>query len=58
MISGNTGWTKGLQSKSLLFGVALLWYKPERRLSVSFSVLGYWHNIRLWGPRKLSFERK
>jgi hypothetical protein len=38
-------------------GAALLWYQPEKRLSVSFSLRGFWHNVRLYGPRKLSFER-
>lgn len=61
-------WTAAWQSKRFYefvpgtpypaFGVALLFYKPERRLSVSIwsRRLGS-HNIRLWGPRKLSFQR-
>lgn len=41
------------------WGAALLWYRPERRLSVSFWVFPVWSvNWRLWGPRKLSFERE
>lgn len=39
------------------FGIALLWYKPERRLSVSLWSARGARNMRLWGPRKLSFER-
>lgn len=40
------------------FGIALLWYKPERRLSVSvWSRFGS-KNVRLWGPRLLSWERR
>lgn len=37
--------------------IALLWYKPEGRLSVSVWTPFGWRNIRLRGPRKLSFER-
>lgn len=40
------------------FGAALLWYRPERRLSLSIWLMPYGsRNVRLWGPRKLSFER-
>lgn len=44
------------------WGVALLFYRPERRLSLSvwlssFRGIGGWSkNIRLYGPRKLSWE--
>ncbi len=65
---GLDGWTVALQSKAFrefvpgtlypAFGVALLWYRPERRLSVSvWSKFFYARNYRLWGPRRLSWER-
>lgn len=42
------------------FGIALLFYRPERRLSVSLWAhkpgVGWSRNVRLWGPRKLSWE--
>ena len=41
---------------ALGYGVALLWYKPERRLSVSLWSRTMSRNVRLFGPRKLSFE--
>jgi hypothetical protein len=60
-------WTYLLQSSAFhefipgtpypAFGIALLWYKPERRLSVSVWSRARSYNVRLWGPRKLSFER-
>lgn len=60
-------WSRGLESSRYTefvpgtpyaaFGVALLWYKPERRLSISiWSRSGSW-NFRLWGPRLLSWQR-
>lgn len=39
------------------FGIALLWYKPERRLSISIWSQKWSNNIRIFGPRKLSWER-
>lgn len=39
------------------YGVALLFYRPEKRLSVSLWGFGRSTNIRLWGPKKLSFEQ-
>jgi hypothetical protein len=39
------------------YGVALLFYKPERRLSISIWTRRWSRNIRLCGPRKLSWER-
>lgn len=45
------------------WGIALLWYRPERRLSLSLwfasliGIGGWSTNIRLWEPRKLSWER-
>lgn len=39
------------------YGVALLFYKPERRLSISIWTRAWSRNIRLWGPLKLSWER-
>jgi len=38
-------------------GIALLFYKPERRLSVSLWTRTWSKNIRLWGPKKLSWEK-
>ncbi len=67
----SNGWTIGIMSHRTVrhetrgysfdysaYGIALLWYRPKRRLSVSF-----WgprvpaRNVRLWGPRKLTFEK-
>lgn len=66
-IQGLTGWTAAWQSKSLhefvpgtfhpAFGVALLFYAPERRLSVSIWTRRRSRNIRLCGPCKLSWEK-
>lgn len=45
------------------WGTAILFYRPERRLSLSLWLpslkgIGGWStNLRLWGPRKLSWER-
>jgi hypothetical protein len=39
------------------YGVALLFYRPERRLSISVWTRTWSRNIRLWGPLKLSWER-
>lgn len=36
---------------------AVLWYRPERRLSVSVWFANWSRNFRIWGARKLSFER-
>ena len=63
----NGSWTVAFQSSRFAefvpgtlypaFGIALLWYKPERRLSVSvWCHAGSW-NVRLYGPRKLSWQR-
>lgn len=49
-------WTAAWQPVPAL-GIALLFYKPERRLSVSVWGRSWSRNIRLWGPRKLSWER-
>lgn len=48
-------WTISLEAKR--WGVALLWYKPERRLSTSIWCPWNSKNIRLWGPKKLRWER-
>ncbi len=40
------------------FGIALLFYKPEKRLSVSIWSKAGAKNIRLHGPKKLSWENK
>ena len=37
-------------------GIALLFYKPECRLSVSVWGKRWSRNIRLYGPKRLSFE--
>lgn len=60
-------WTAYLQSTTFhefvpgtpypAFGIALLFYKPEKRLSVSVWNTKRSANLRLWGPKKLSFER-
>ncbi len=66
------GWSIGLESRRnhefipgtlySAFGAALLFYRPERRLSISVWLpslhgIGGWSgNLRLWGPRKLSWE--
>lgn len=60
-------WTRAIQSDAFhefvpgtlhaAFGVAVLWYKPERRLSVSIWTRAGARNFRLWGPRKLSWQR-
>jgi hypothetical protein len=60
-------WTVALQSSNFhefvpgtpypAFGIALLFYKPERRLSVSIWTRSRSENLRLWGPRKLSWEK-
>lgn len=39
------------------FGAALLFYKPERRLSLSIWTRRGSKNLRLWGPRKLSWQK-
>lgn len=39
------------------YGIALLWFAPERRLSLSLWNTKRSTNIRLYGPRKLSWER-
>lgn len=58
VISGNGSWTRSLHSsttfdaedgKVTVFGVALLWYKPKRRLSVSLWTRSWSTNIRLTG---------
>lgn len=70
---GMDGWTIAFESRRFhefmpgtplaAFGVALLFYRPEYRLSVSVwipslqGIGGYSVNIRLCGPRKLSWER-
>ena len=61
------GWTRGIVSSQEhalfptfpypIFGVALLYYRPERRLSVSIWTRRWSRNVRLFGPRKLSWER-
>jgi hypothetical protein len=40
-------WTKQVTTRR--FGIALLFYKPDRRLSVSVWCPGWSHNVRLWG---------
>lgn len=70
--TGRDGWTVGLESRYFhefvpgtpysSFGIVLLFYRPERRLSVSvwlpsLTPIGGWSgNLRLWGPRKLAFQ--
>lgn len=39
------------------FGVAVLFYKPERRLSVSLWSIRWSKNICFFGPKKLSWEK-
>lgn len=61
------GWTAVLQSNATYecmpgmfysaVGVALLFYRPERRLSVSIWGWRRSTNIRLFGPTKLSFQK-
>ena len=43
-------------TRTLIPGIALLWYQPERRLSISIWTGTWSRNIRLFGPKKLSFE--
>lgn len=60
-------WTAALQSRAFhefvpgtpypAVGAALLFYKPEHRLSISVWTRRWSRNIRLWGPRKLSWQR-
>jgi hypothetical protein len=49
--------TNGSWTVSLTPRFAFLWYAPERRFSVSIGLANYSYNVRLWGPRKLSWER-
>jgi hypothetical protein len=63
----NGSWTRSIESRRETeyapgalhssFGIALLWYKPERRLSVSLWVPIRSWNVLLWGPRTLSWQR-
>jgi hypothetical protein len=66
---GKTGWSRAIQSDRLVacfdngyrydyprFGVALLWFAPERRLSLTLWGFNRSTNIRLYGSRKLSWE--
>lgn len=39
------------------FGMAVLWYYPERHLAVSIWSPSWARHFPLLGPRKLSFER-
>ena len=65
--TGVDGWTYSWESKKIVgavlgyaysaFGIALLFYRPEKRLSVSIWCPIKSVNIRLWGPRKLSWQR-
>lgn len=61
------GFTVGVESSRLVdrgygysssaFGIAVLFYRPKKRLSVSIWYPGFSTNIRLYGPKKLSWER-
>lgn len=69
---GRDGWTVAIESRRShefmpgtpisAVGIALLFYRPERRLSVSVwlpslrGIGGWSSNVRLYGPRKLSWE--
>lgn len=62
-----TGTTIALESKrqreyvpgwpSPEYSLALLYYKPEKRLSISVGLPNWSRNFRLYGPKKLSFEK-
>jgi hypothetical protein len=61
-----SGWSAICESKKFVehipgtpysaFGIALLFYVPERRLSISIWSSKFSKNIRLWGPHKLRWE--
>lgn len=65
---GFDGWTRSFESKKFhehipgtpypAFGAALLFYKHERRLSVSIWGRNFSRNFRIWGPRLLSWQKK
>jgi hypothetical protein len=58
------GWTIGIESsrpKSLMlnrWGIALLWYRPNKRLSVSIWSPKSSRNIRLYGPKLLPWQKR
>lgn len=64
---GNGSFTVGIESSRQVhmeygyscsaFGIAVLFYKPQTRLSISFWGPGWSKNIRLYGPKKLSWEK-
>lgn len=49
-------WTLAYQKFG--FGVALLFYKPEKRLSISIWSKRWSKNFKIYGPQKLSWEKK
>lgn len=59
-------WTRGIASKRYAefvpgtlyeaFGVALCFYRPDKRLSVSIWWPTRSYNFRVWGPQKFSWE--
>lgn len=53
--SDHNGWSIGVRLG--WHGVAVLFYRPERRLSVSIWARRWSKNIRVLGPAKLSWER-
>lgn len=70
-VSENGSWSRGLASRRMRryeaaggiefevnnWGLAFMWYRPERRFSVTIWVPGWSRNVRLWGPKKLSWEK-
>ena len=63
LLRDRDGWSLSLTSKHFAwslpsYGIALLFYRPERRLSVSIWTRTWSRNIRLCGPVKLSWERQ
>lgn len=56
-IVGQYGWTITTRAMRS-YGIALLFYRPERRLSISVWLPHWSQNYRLWGPRLLSWQRK
>lgn len=64
---GLDGWTRAITATRNIeyvpgtpypaWGVALLWYRWERRLSVSIWTPRWSRNFRVWGPKLLSWQR-
>ena len=62
LLRDQDGWSLALTTKRFSWslpshGIALLLYRPERRLSISIWTPAWSRNFRLWGPVKLSWEQ-